>query len=257
MVFALSGEDIYEEFNEASVKPPANTVTSVVKEDEVYDDAATEVPAVAPNLGISPASSDRNKNVKGKPEILEDDEIYEFVDPDASPSPFNKTDTTLINKKSVTPVPAHMPKLPESSAALVLPRREDPLPPLPSHRGQDPPRLPQRTQEPTPVPPPLPPGRTLPPPPKDPLPAVPQPPKKTVSPSIGKILHPSEDFENLFYGNWDCTGCTENELSFKRGQILHIISRDLDEDDWWVGVLDDKIGLVPKTYLRPAYELVK
>ncbi|CAG5124172.1 unnamed protein product [Candidula unifasciata] len=139
-----------------------------------------------------------------------------------------------------------------------VPPQRVPEPLSPSHKPQElppPPLPPHKTHESGgQIPPPLP-GRALPPPPTEPLPPVPSTPKKMISPSLGNILHPSEDFENLFYGKWDCTGSTTNELSFKRSQIVHVISRELD--DWWVGALEDKVGLVPKTYLCPAYELVR
>lgn len=67
-------------------------------------------------------------------------------------------------------------------------------------------------------------------------------------------FHPKEDFENLFYGKWDCAAESNKELSFKQGEIIHIINRGHDRENWWVGELKGTIGLVPKTYLTAAYE---
>ena len=64
---------------------------------------------------------------------------------------------------------------------------------------------------------------------------------------------PEEDFENRYLGNWDCKGDNPSELTFKRGDIIYILSRGFDEKSWWVGELNGKFGLVPKTFLTPAY----
>jgi src kinase associated phosphoprotein 1 len=65
-----------------------------------------------------------------------------------------------------------------------------------------------------------------------------------------------EDFENLFYGKWDCVKNSSKELSFKRGDLIHVLSMDFDGESWWVGELDGHVGLVPKDFLCPAYTLV-
>ena len=62
--------------------------------------------------------------------------------------------------------------------------------------------------------------------------------------------------ETYFYGMWDCTASTEHELAFKPGDLIEILERRYDEEGWWVGMLHNKIGLVPKTYLSPAYKIV-
>lgn len=246
----------------------------------MYDEAASEkTPAKHPQLSavappkISPASlkfGQQLPNGKEKaktPEADDDDLTYEPLDAVASPGLSNKITTPLaiikskLSSAAIAPSPLKSPKSPTGDAPeqpppvppqrvpdppSSSPKTQDlPPPPLPSHKGHEPSGQ---------IPPPLP-GRALPPPPTEPLPPVPPTHKKPLSPSLGKVLHPSEDFENLFYGKWDCTGSTTNELSFKKGQIVHVISRDLE--DWWVGALEDKVGLVPKSYLCPAYELIR
>lgn len=65
-----------------------------------------------------------------------------------------------------------------------------------------------------------------------------------------------EDFENIFLGKWDCEADSNKELTFKQGDMIHILSRDFDAESWWVGELGGRIGLVPKEYLCPGFELV-
>ncbi|BFZ22733.1 hypothetical protein BsWGS_25772 [Bradybaena similaris] len=262
--------DIYEEFGETGGRGH-HTDTQA---DEFYDEAASEKTPAKPQLTAVPPPKKSPASLKfgqqlpdGKekaktPEADDDDLTYEPLDAVAPPVSSNKINNKSTFLSAATP-PSSLkgPKSPTGSSP------EQP-PPVPPQRVPDPPSSSQKTQElppPTPpshkghepsgqIPPPLP-GRALPPPPTEPLPPVPPTHKKPLSPSLGKILHPSEDYENLFYGKWDCTGSTTNELSFKRGQIVHVISRDLE--DWWVGALEDKVGLVPKSYLCPAYELIR
>ena len=64
------------------------------------------------------------------------------------------------------------------------------------------------------------------------------------------------DYENMFYGKWDCRADDDNELAFRRGDVVLIVSRDYDRFGWWVGKLNGIVGLVPRDYMTPAYELV-
>jgi src kinase associated phosphoprotein 1 len=66
----------------------------------------------------------------------------------------------------------------------------------------------------------------------------------------------TDDCENMFYGKWQCKPDGDNELEFKHGDIIHVLSREYDHFGWWVGKLNGKVGLVPREYLTPAYELV-
>ena len=64
------------------------------------------------------------------------------------------------------------------------------------------------------------------------------------------------DYENMFYGRWDCRADDDNELSFKRGDIVLVVSKEFDNFGWWVGKLNGCVGLVPRDFLTPAYQLV-
>ncbi|KAK7477029.1 hypothetical protein BaRGS_00031709 [Batillaria attramentaria] len=97
-----------------------------------------------------------------------------------------------------------------------------------------------------------------------PLPANPPPLPSRGGGSTARVPHlrkpfmdREEDFENIFCGKWDCSAESNKELAFKRGDLIHVLSRDFDAEDWWVGELGGKIGLVPKQYLCPAFELVR
>ena len=74
------------------------------------------------------------------------------------------------------------------------------------------------------------------------------------SPSRDPVTSP--DYANMFYGRWDCSASGGDELAFRRGDLLHIVSRQFDEFGWWVGALNGRVGLVPKQYVTPAYQLV-
>ena len=134
------------------------------------------------------------------------------------------------------------------------PTTPKPLPPTPpakeSARRQVPPPPPTDTP---PAPPPVPPSRQV---PHIPLPEIPpelQTPKEEKKP----IIHPDQDFENKYYGKFDCTADEEHELTFKKGELIHIISKHFDDKEWWVGRIEDRYGLVPKYYLTPAFESSK
>lgn len=63
-------------------------------------------------------------------------------------------------------------------------------------------------------------------------------------------------YDKMYYGKWDCSGGAEDELSFNRGDIMIIMSQEFDNFGWWVAELKGTVGLVPRDYLTPAYELV-
>ncbi|XP_069762225.1 src kinase-associated phosphoprotein 1 isoform X3 [Narcine bancroftii] len=65
----------------------------------------------------------------------------------------------------------------------------------------------------------------------------------------------SINFEDYYLGLWDCTGQEEDELSFKRGDMVHILSKDYNSYGWWVGEMEGIIGIVPKEFLMPAYDI--
>jgi len=65
-----------------------------------------------------------------------------------------------------------------------------------------------------------------------------------------------DDYANMFYGRWDNAASDDRELSFRRGDVLMVVSRQFDEFGWWVGSLNGAVGLVPRDYLTPAYQRV-
>lgn len=63
-------------------------------------------------------------------------------------------------------------------------------------------------------------------------------------------------YDKMYYGKWDCSGGAKDELSFNRGDIMTVMSQEFDNFGWWVAELRGTVGLVPRDYLTPAYELV-
>ncbi|XP_077993422.1 src kinase-associated phosphoprotein 2-B-like isoform X2 [Glandiceps talaboti] len=65
------------------------------------------------------------------------------------------------------------------------------------------------------------------------------------------------DYNEIYVAMWDCKGSQNEELSFKRGEFVHIINK-LDEFadyKWWIGETKDKVGFLPKEYVMKAYDL--
>uniref|UniRef100_A0A8D0HLA5 Src kinase-associated phosphoprotein 2 n=1 Tax=Sphenodon punctatus TaxID=8508 RepID=A0A8D0HLA5_SPHPU len=63
------------------------------------------------------------------------------------------------------------------------------------------------------------------------------------------------DYANFYQGLWDCTGDVPDELTFKRGDIIYILSKEYNGFGWWVGEMKGTIGLVPKTYIMEMYDI--
>ncbi|XP_051574428.1 src kinase-associated phosphoprotein 2-like isoform X1 [Myxocyprinus asiaticus] len=92
---------------------------------------------------------------------------------------------------------------------------------------------------------------------------VPQPPKALVTlankpppPSTPvTAVNKSTDYANYFQGLWDCTSDHPDELSFKRGDTIYVLSKEYDTFGWWVGEMKGAIGIVPKEYLLELYAL--
>ncbi|NP_001004990.1 src kinase-associated phosphoprotein 1 [Xenopus tropicalis] len=64
----------------------------------------------------------------------------------------------------------------------------------------------------------------------------------------------------IFYGDyyqglWNCFSDNSDELSFERGDLIHILSKEYHAYGWWVGELDGIVGIVPKDYLTLAFDL--
>uniref|UniRef100_G3TL03 Src kinase-associated phosphoprotein 1 n=1 Tax=Loxodonta africana TaxID=9785 RepID=G3TL03_LOXAF len=63
------------------------------------------------------------------------------------------------------------------------------------------------------------------------------------------------DYANYYQGLWDCRGDQPDELSFQRGDLIRILSKEYNMYGWWVGELNSLVGIVPKEYLTTAFEL--
>ncbi|ERE68127.1 src kinase-associated phosphoprotein 1 [Cricetulus griseus] len=62
------------------------------------------------------------------------------------------------------------------------------------------------------------------------------------------------DYASYYQGLWDCHGDQPDELSFQRGDLIRILSKEYNMYGWWVGELNSLIGIVPKDYLTTAFE---
>ncbi|KAM4706314.1 src kinase-associated phosphoprotein 2 [Rhinophrynus dorsalis] len=74
-----------------------------------------------------------------------------------------------------------------------------------------------------------------------------------VSPS--NVSGKDTDYANFYRGLWDCTGDYPDELSFKHGDVIYILSREYNRYGWWVGEMKGTIGLVPKAYIMEMYDI--
>lgn len=62
------------------------------------------------------------------------------------------------------------------------------------------------------------------------------------------------NYSDWYVGLWDCSSDDDTELSFARGDLIRIISKEYDSFAWWIGEIQGKVGFVPKSYLMEAYE---
>uniref|UniRef100_A0A452SUG4 Src kinase-associated phosphoprotein 2 n=1 Tax=Ursus americanus TaxID=9643 RepID=A0A452SUG4_URSAM len=76
--------------------------------------------------------------------------------------------------------------------------------------------------------------------------------QESVHPTTGDK---STDYANFYQGLWDCTGALSDELSFKRGDVIYILSKEYNRYGWWVGEMKGAIGLVPKAYIMEMYDI--
>ncbi|KAF4799226.1 Src kinase-associated phosphoprotein 2 [Turdus rufiventris] len=63
------------------------------------------------------------------------------------------------------------------------------------------------------------------------------------------------DYANFYQALWDCTGDESDELTFKRGDVIYVISKEYNRYGWWVGEMNGTIGLVPKDYVMEMYDI--
>ncbi|XP_020636350.3 src kinase-associated phosphoprotein 2 isoform X1 [Pogona vitticeps] len=76
--------------------------------------------------------------------------------------------------------------------------------------------------------------------------------QETVSNSSG---NKETDYVNFYQGLWDCTGDVPDELTFRRGDVIYILSKEYNRFGWWVGEMKGTIGLVPKAYIMEMYDI--
>ncbi|XP_014117536.1 PREDICTED: src kinase-associated phosphoprotein 1 [Pseudopodoces humilis] len=63
------------------------------------------------------------------------------------------------------------------------------------------------------------------------------------------------DYSRYYQGLWDCRGDNPDELSFRRGDLIRVLSKEYPGYGWWVGELGQEIGIVPREFLAPAFDL--
>ncbi|XP_060906780.1 src kinase-associated phosphoprotein 2 isoform X1 [Labrus mixtus] len=89
-----------------------------------------------------------------------------------------------------------------------------------------------------------------------PTPAKPPPKVDLASkPAPPVAVDKSTDYQNHYQGLWDCVADQPDELSFKRGDAIYILSKEYQNYGWWVGEKSGAIGIVPKEYLMELYAL--
>ncbi|XP_039332836.1 src kinase-associated phosphoprotein 1 isoform X4 [Saimiri boliviensis] len=90
--------------------------------------------------------------------------------------------------------------------------------------------------------------------------------RPTILPGNVEIKEPTEekeediyevlpDYASYYQGLWDCHGDQPDELSFQRGDLIRILSKEYNMYGWWVGELNSLVGIVPKEYLTTAFEV--
>ncbi|XP_041648538.1 src kinase-associated phosphoprotein 2 [Cheilinus undulatus] len=94
--------------------------------------------------------------------------------------------------------------------------------------------------------------------PEDEAPTPVKPPPKLApvrKPAPPAAVDKSTDYANYYQGLWDCVGDQPDELSFKRGDAIYILSKEYQSYGWWVGEKNGAIGIVPKEYLMELYAI--
>ncbi|XP_031709378.1 src kinase-associated phosphoprotein 2 [Anarrhichthys ocellatus] len=94
--------------------------------------------------------------------------------------------------------------------------------------------------------------------PEDDMPAPAKPPPKlepAAKPAPPASVDKSKDYPNFYQGLWDCAGGHPDELSFRRGDSIYILSKEYQSFGWWVGEKNGTVGIVPKDFLMELYAL--
>ncbi|XP_019632219.1 PREDICTED: src kinase-associated phosphoprotein 2-like isoform X1 [Branchiostoma belcheri] len=237
--------------------------TEEIIEEDVYDDTMSPEDVYDDTLSPKEAAAPKPVETKPEEENPDDDDVYEdtmsasqdqtpVLPPRPAETPHNKP---TPGKRDLPPPPPDPVEDSPSNEQPPASRRE--LPPPPdngSSSGDKPPVLPKRELPPPPSgdsPPPSPARRELPSPPSQNH-APPVLPKKQ---HVITVPPPENDLPNMYMALWDCSADTVQDLAFKRGDLIQVVSREYESFSWWIGFLDGKVGLVPKDYLMQAYEL--
>ncbi|XP_058502861.1 src kinase-associated phosphoprotein 2 isoform X1 [Solea solea] len=89
-----------------------------------------------------------------------------------------------------------------------------------------------------------------------PTPAKPPPKLEPLSkPAPPAAVDKTTDYQNYYQGLWNCTGDHPDELTFRRGDTIYILSKEYHSYGWWVGEKNGNIGIVPKDFLMELYVL--
>ncbi|KAM6951536.1 src kinase-associated phosphoprotein 1 [Aplochiton taeniatus] len=70
---------------------------------------------------------------------------------------------------------------------------------------------------------------------------------------VDEIGENKSEYARFYQGLWDCQADEPDELTFHRGDVINIISKEYNIHGWWVGELNGTIGIVPKDFMYPAY----
>ncbi|KAM4843396.1 src kinase-associated phosphoprotein 1 [Thomomys bottae] len=62
-------------------------------------------------------------------------------------------------------------------------------------------------------------------------------------------------YTSYYQGLWDCHADQPDELSFQRGDLIRILSKEYNMYGWWIGELNSLVGIVPKEYLTTAFDV--
>ncbi|XP_069504321.1 src kinase-associated phosphoprotein 2 [Ambystoma mexicanum] len=88
------------------------------------------------------------------------------------------------------------------------------------------------------------------------VPEIKPQPAKMSQDSVSTVpVNKNSDYANFYQGLWDCSGDYPDELSFRHGDIIYILSKEYSKFGWWVGEMNGAVGLVPKEYIMEMYEL--
>ncbi|XP_065521998.1 src kinase-associated phosphoprotein 2 isoform X4 [Lathamus discolor] len=88
------------------------------------------------------------------------------------------------------------------------------------------------------------------------IPSKAEVPRKPIQEKVTTVSdNKNTDYANFYQGLWDCTGDVPDELTFKRGDVIYILSKEYNRFGWWVGEMKGTIGLVPKAYIMEMYDI--